>query len=257
MASDEARMHFFDHLEELRERLIRGVILLTLAFCVTLYFSQDLFRILSSPILAKLPKDTPLIFTRLQDPFFTYFKLDFLVAFMITLPYIIFELWRFIAPGLHAHERRLIVPFVMLATFLFYAGAAFAYYVVFPAAFTFFLSYQTPDLKAMIGIREYMSLVFLLMLAFGIVFETPMVIVFLGLLGVVDRALLKRGRRYFIVIAFVAAAALSPTPDVLNQSVMAVTLIFFYEVGIIMLKPIERRRKAAEDEAAAEEQPVE
>ncbi len=132
------------------------------------------------------------------------------------------------------------VPFVVLATVLFYIGACFAYFIVFPAAFKFFLSYQTPDLKPMISIREYVSLVMVLMLAFGAVFETPIVIVFLGLLGVFDTGQFRRGRRYFIVLAFVIAAILTPTPDVINQTLMAVPMILLYEVGIRILAIFER-----------------
>jgi sec-independent protein translocase protein TatC len=169
-----------------------------------------------------------------------------LAAVIITLPWIIYQLWRFIRPGLHEHEKKYAIPFIIAATVLFYAGAAFAYFLVFPAAFKFFLSWGSEDLKPMIAIREYISLVILLMLAFGAVFETPIVIVFLGLLGVVNSSILKTGRRYFVVLSFVIAAILTPTPDVINQTMMAVPLLLFYEVGIYILVLIERQRSRNE-----------
>jgi len=145
----------------------------------------------------------------------------------------------------------------MCATLLFYLGAAFAYFLVFPAAFKFFLGWQSEVLKPMIAIREYVSLVVLLMAAFGAVFETPIVIVFLGLLGIFNSGHLKKGRRYFIVLAFIIAAILTPTPDVINQTLMAVPMLLFYEVGIQVLvlfeKKRERERKREEAEAAAED----
>ncbi len=144
-------------------------------------------------------------------------------------------------------------PFVIIATVLFYAGTLFAYFFVFRAALAFFISFATPDLKPMIGMKDYTSLVIMLMLAFGAVFETPIVIVFLGLLGLVNSAMLRRGRRYFIVLAFIIAAVLSPTPDVINQTFMAIPMLLFYEVGIVMLGMIEKRRKAREETEALEE----
>lgn len=253
MTDEEARMGFLEHLEELRKRLIRGVIAFILASGVCVAFGERLFTVLSAPIVALLPKDSSLIFTSLPDPFFIYLKVSFIAGFFIAFPYILYELWQFIYPGLHKHEKRMAVPFIVTATSLFYIGGAFAYFLVFPAAFKFFLSYQTVDLKPMIAIREYVSLVTLLMLAFGAVFETPVVIVFLGLLGLFDSSLLKKGRRYFIVLAFVIAAILTPTPDVINQTLMAVPMLIFYEVGIWVLVLLERKRERELAKEASEE----
>ena len=246
----EARMSFLEHLEELRSRLTRAVIAILVVFLVCLVFGERVFSLLSSPIVKLLPKDSTLIFTALPDPFFIYLKVSLIMGIFIALPYVLYQLWLFISPGLYQKERRMAVPFVVLATILFYIGACFAYFVVFPAAFKFFLSYQTPDLKPMISIREYVSLVMVLMLAFGAVFETPVIIVFLGLLGVFDTGQFKRGRRYFIVLAFVIAAILTPTPDVINQTLMAVPMILLYEVGIRILAIFEKRRKREEEAEA-------
>ncbi len=250
---DEGRMAFLEHLEELRSRLIRAVLAVVAGFAVCIAFGERLFNLLASPITALLPKGSTLIFTGLPDPFFMYLKVAFVAGIFLVLPFIVYELWRFVRPGLLEHERGMAVPFIVSAVLLFYMGAAFAYFVVFPAAFKFFLGYQTEVLKPMIAIKEYVSLVMLLMLAFGAVFETPIVIVFLGLLGVVDTGMLKRGRRYFIVLAFIIAATLTPTPDVINQTLMAVPMLLFYEVGIFVLGIFERKRKRQEEAEEAEE----
>ncbi len=243
----EARMSFLEHLEELRSKLIRAVLAILAAFLGCLVFAERVFSLLASPITKLLPKDSTLIFTALPDPFFIYIKVSLIMGIFIALPYVLYQLWLFISPGLYQKERRMAVPFVVLATALFYIGASFAYFIVFPAAFQFFLSYQTPELKAMISIREYVSLVMVLMLAFGAVFETPIIIVFLGLLGILDTDQFKKGRRYFIVLAFVIAAILTPTPDVINQTLMAVPMILLYEVGIRILAVLEKKRTSEEE----------
>ncbi len=251
---DESRMSFFEHLEELRTRLIRAVIGILIGFIICIFFKERLYNILADPILVLLPKDSSLVFTSLPDPFFIHLKVAFVVGLFLAFPFVLYQLWLFIKPGLLDHERKLALPTIVIATMLFYGGAAFAYFVVFPAAFSFFLGYETTVLKPMIAIKEYVSLVALLMLAFGAVFETPVLIVFLGLLGVVDSAFLKKGRRYFVVIAFIIAAILTPTPDVVNQVLMAVPMLIFYELGIQILVILEKRRlkKEAQEEAELE-----
>jgi len=250
---EEGRMSFLDHLGELRVRLMRAFAAVAIGFALCLVFGERLFSLLAAPITRLLPKDTTLVFTGLPDPFFIYLKVAFVAGMFLALPYVLYQLWLFVKPGLHAHERKLAGPFIVAATLLFYCGGAFAYFVVFPAAFNFFLSYTTPELKPMIAIREYVSLVMILMLAFGAIFETPIIILFLGLLGIFSSATLKKGRRYFIVLAFIIAAVLTPTPDVLNQTLMAVPLMLFYEVGIQLLAIFERKRKRREEEEEARE----
>jgi len=254
VTEDESRMGFFDHLEELRQRLIRCVVAVLIGFGICIAFGERVFSLLAAPITRLLPKDTTLVFTGLPDPFFVYLKVAFICGVFLALPYCLYQMWLFIRPGLLERERELATPFVLVATALFYLGAAFAYFIVFPAAFKFFLGYQTPELKPMISIRDYVSLSMLLMLAFGAVFETPLVVVFLGLLGVVDSSLLKRGRRYFVVLAFIIAAILTPTPDMVNQIIMAVPMILFYEVGIQVLILFEKKRRRDEEAAAREDQ---
>lgn len=248
MSDDEGKMSFLEHLEELRSRLIRSVIAVIIGFGVCIAFGERVFSLLAAPITKLLPKDSTLVFTALPDPFFVYMKVAFIMGIFLVLPYILYQLWLFVYPGLLERERKLALPFIVVATGLFYLGAAFAYFLVFPAAFQFFLGYQTAELKPMISIKDYVSLVLLLMLAFGAVFETPIVIVFLGLLGIFDSSLLKRGRRYFIVIAFIIAAIITPTPDVINQTLMAIPMILFYEVGIQVLILFEKKRKREQEQ---------
>ncbi len=256
----EGRMPFLQHLEELRTRLIRSVLAICVGFGISVVFSQRLFSMLAAPITRLLPAGTALVFTSLPDPFFIYLKIAFFAGLFLALPYVLYQLWQFVYPGLHEHERKLALPFIVCATLLFYAGGAFAYFLVFPAAFKFFLGYVSPELKPMLAIREYVSLVVLLMAAFGAIFETPIVIVFLGLLGLFSSQHLKKGRRYFIVLAFVIAAILSPSPDVINQSLMALPMLLFYEIGIRVLDMLEKRRErerklAEAAEATAEDLP--
>jgi sec-independent protein translocase protein TatC len=256
-SEEETRMSLLDHLQELRSRLIRAVAAILMVSAVCMAFSERLFSAFASPISRLLPKDMPLVFTGLPDPFFVYLKLSFICGVFIALPYVLYQLWQFISPGLFDKERKTALPFVLLATLLFYVGAIFAYLVVFPAAFSFFLSYQTEELKPMISIREYVSLIMVLMLAFGAVFETPIVVVFLGLLGIFDSSQLKKGRRYFIIIAFIIGAILTPTPDPLNQTFMAVPMILLYELGVWILTRIEKRRAAEVDSESEPEPPAE
>jgi sec-independent protein translocase protein TatC len=235
-------MPFLEHLEELRKRLIHCVTAIIVGLLICIYFSERLFNLLANPII-KLLEGSPLIFITPTAPFFAYLKVDLIVGLLIALPYILYELWKFICPGLHTHERKLAAPFIIAAAMLFYAGVAFAYFLVFPAALKFLLSFTTPELKPMIDITAYVSLAVMLMAAFGGIVETPIIIVFLGMLGLFSSDFLKRGRRYFVVLAFIIAAILSPSPDVVNQTLMAVPMLIFYEVGIFLLAIIEKRRR--------------
>jgi sec-independent protein translocase protein TatC len=240
-------MSFLEHLQELRTRLIRMAIAIVIGFGSCVYFARQIFDILAEPLKKVLPPGSTIIYIKPQEAFFVYLKVAFITGLFVVLPYMIYQLWLFIAPGLLKKERKYALPSIVIATLLFYGGAAFAYFVVFPAAFNFFVTFPTEDLKPMISMAEYVSLALVLMLAFGSVFETPVVIVFLGLLGIVDSAMLKKGRRYFIVLAFILAAILTPTPDPLNQAFMAIPMLLFYEVSLRILSVIEKRRAREEE----------
>ncbi|MBI5570743.1 MAG: twin-arginine translocase subunit TatC [Desulfomonile tiedjei] len=246
-------MSFVDHLEELRSRLVKGVIAISIVFGVCLWYGEQLFHWVANPITQKLPEGHTLVYIDPTAPFFMYLKVAFFASIFVSMPYIIYQIWLFVKPGLYERERSLAIPFVVLATGLFYTGALFAYFLVLPAAFAFFLSWTTTELKPMIDIRAYVSLLIKLLLAFSAIFETPMIVVFLGLLGVFNSGQLKRGRRYFVVLAFIIGAILTPTPDPLNQTLMAGPMILLYEVGIQILVRLEKRRQR-EDEARAREE---
>lgn len=247
MTTDEARMSFIEHLEELRKRLLRAVLAIVVGFGVCFAFKERLFDIIAGPVIKLLPQGSTLVFTGLPDPFFMYLKAAFVAGVFLVLPFVIYQMWLFVRPGLYERERKLAFPFISFGVILFYAGGAFAYFLVFPAAFKFFLGFQTEALKPMLSIRDYVSLVMILMLAFGAVFETPIVIVLLGLLGVVHSDMLRKGRRYFIVLAFIIGAILTPTPDIVNQSLMAIPMLLFYEVGILILSVFEKKRAREEE----------
>ncbi len=251
MTEGNSKMSFFQHLEELRSHLLKATLAVMLGFVACIYFGERLFNFLAAPLLEQLPKDSTVVFTGLQDPFFMYLKISFIAGIFLTFPYILYQVWKFVAPGLYSKEKRLGLPFVVTGTALFYVGAGFAYFVVFPVVFNFFLSFQTTALKPMISIKEYVSLIMKFMLAFGAVFETPIIIVFLGLLGIVSSDLLKRSRRYFIVIAFILGAVLSP-PDPASQILLGIPLLVLYEASIHILVVIEKRRKKREKEWDAE-----
>lgn len=225
-------MPFLHHLEELRTRLIRCTLAVLVGFGLCLGFSDKLFHVMARPVIKLLPDGSSLVYTNLPDPFFMYLKVAFISGVFLALPYVLYEVWLFVKPGFHPQERGLSAPILAPATVLFYAGAAFCYFIVFPAAFRLFLSFESASLKPMIAIREYVSLIMILMLSFGFAFETPIVLLFLGLLGIVDSKRLRSARRYFVVIAFTLSAILTPTPDPINQALMAVPMMLLYELGI-------------------------
>ncbi len=250
MNENGAKMGFFEHLEELRKRLMRAVLLLMVIFgaFVGLNIGPEIYQLIAKPLIQFLPKDSKLVFTNPIAPFFTYLKVSFIAALLICVPHILYELWKFIAPGLYAQEKKLALPFVAIATLLFYVGVCFAYFIVFPVIFKFLVvTIPSEEIEPMIEIREYVALVIRLGLAFGAIFETPIIIVFLGLLGIVDSDFLKKGRRYFIVIAFLIGAILSP-PDIVSQIFIAGPLLVLYEASIKVLAIIEKRKQRELDE---------
>jgi sec-independent protein translocase protein TatC len=235
------KMHLLQHLEELRRRLIYAILSVVACTAVAAVFAEDLVRIIGRPLQRLVPNSSPFVFTGLPDLFVIYLKVAFLVGILGAMPFILYQLWKFTSPGLYQPEKKLILPFVAAATLLFYLGAAFAYFFVFPMAFSFFLGLQTDQMRPMLSIREYLSLVVELTLAFGLIFETPVIIFLLGSLGIVTTTFLKKQRRYFIVLAFVVAAILTP-PDVLSQTLMAIPLVLLFEISIQLLAHFEKKK---------------
>jgi len=249
----EEKMSLTDHLEELRKRLMRSLIAAFVAFGVCYNFKEWLFEILTRPLVESLPKNTYMIYTSLPEAFFNYLKISFFAGIVVASPYILYQIWKFVSPGLYSSEKKYVLPFVLSSTILFCGGVLFGYFVALPPAFRFFLEFSTDFLKPMLTIREYLSLSIKLLLAFGIVFEIPVFIFFLARIGVVNSRMLSRQRKYAILLIFIAAALLTPTPDAFTQTIMAIPMILLYEIGILVAKWGERRKVKKEAEAAAGE----
>jgi sec-independent protein translocase protein TatC len=228
---EEDKLPIHDHLEELRWRLIKCVIAVAVGFVATYAFKEQIFGFLVWPLIKVLPESSQMIYTSLPEAFITYLKVAFFSGLILATPVIFYQLWKFIMPGLYPNERRYVLPFVLVATLFFIAGASFAYYVVFPYGFMFFLGFETENISAMPAMKEYLGLVMKLMFAFGITFELPVIMFFLAKMGLVNPQRLRRGRKYAVLIVFVLAAILTP-PDVISQIMLAIPLIILYEVSI-------------------------
>ena len=224
-----------EHLRELRTRLIRSLLVIVVFSCLSYYFIEPIFKILSLPLLDWLPPGRTFIFTSYPEAFFTYIKLAITVGVFLASPWILYEVWAFVAPGLYPNERRLALPFILSGSTFFIGGGLFGYFVVFPAAFRFLSGYESKTLALYPSISEYFTLTVRLLLGFGLAFELPLVIVFLGLIGLVKTKTLKKNRKYALLVAFIIAAIFTPTPDVVNQTLLAVPLIFLYEISIWVL----------------------
>ena len=234
---------FVTHLVELRDRLVRAAIALVVVFLSLVYWAPDIYSILATPLIDALPKGTSMIATDVTAPFFVPMKVTMMVAFVIALPYILYQAWAFIAPGLYEHEKRLAAPIILSSFLLFLLGMAFAYLFVFPAVFKFVAAYTPAGVQMATDIDKYLSFVMTLFLVFGLSFETPVVEMVLVRLGMVSIAKLRDFRSYFIVIAFVIAAIVTP-PDVISQFMLAVPMILLYELGIFMSRWITPREKS-------------
>jgi sec-independent protein translocase protein TatC len=224
---------FIAHLIELRKRLVRSVIVLLLAFICLFPFSSKLYAMLAQPLLAKLPKGGQMIATDVTTPFFVPLKVALMAAFLIALPFILYQVWRFVAPGLYAHEKKLVVPLIFASTLLFFCGMAFAYFVVFPVVFGFITASAPIGVAVMTDIDKYLSFVLSMFMAFGVTFQVPVAVVLLVRMGVVSVEKLREIRPYIVVGAFVVGALFTP-PDVVSQLMLAVPLWLLYEAGIVV-----------------------
>lgn len=231
MIEDE-KMPFTGHLEELRKRLVICFIAIGIGFIISYGFKEKIFHYLTIPLISAMQADDKLIFTGLPEAFFTYLKVSLLSGLMLSAPVILYQFWMFVAPGLYDKERKLLIPIVLLSSFFFVGGALFGYFVVFPFGFKFFLGFATETIKPLPSMREYLSFSSKLLLAFGLVFELPLIITFLARLGIVTVEFLKKNRKYAILLFFVVAAILTP-PDVVTQIMMAFPLMALYEISIL------------------------
>jgi sec-independent protein translocase protein TatC len=224
---------FIPHLVELRDRLIRASVAIIIAFLGLVYWAPDIFKLLARPLMMNLPSDGKLIVTDVTGSFFVPVKVTMLVAFVIALPYVLYQIWAFVAPGLYQSEKKLVVPLVGTSYTLFLCGMAFAYFVVFPTIFRVMAHYNAPlGAEMNTDVDNYLSFVLTMFLAFGVTFEVPIFVILLVRMGLVTVSKLKEIRPYVVVGAFVVSAVVTP-PDVFSQLILALPLIILYEAGVI------------------------
>lgn len=242
-SKEDNKMSLTEHLIELRKRLFRIIIALGIGFGVCFYFKDFVFDVITKPLTQVLPQGSHLVYIGVTEAFFVYMKLSFFASLMLTSPYILYQIWKFISPGLLPREKKYVAPFVISSTFLFLGGILFGYFVVLPPAFKFFVGFNNQYLQAMISFREYLSLFVTFLLGFGLSFELPVFIFFLTKLGIVNAKMLSKQRKFAILFIFIFAAALTPSPDALSQILMAIPLMFLYEVSIFVARFARKENK--------------
>lgn len=248
-------MPLTEHLTELRKRIFVSLGSVLLIFLVSFNFSAEIFGALTLPLKAEMKLSvttpyvqftekppTPLVFLAPAEAFWMHFKVAFMAALVLSLPVIFLQFWKFISPGLLPKEKKYFLPFMFFAVLLFTVGAVFCFVVVLPFAMTFLLGYKTAQMTPMLSVGSYIDFCLKFILAFGAIFELPLVIIFLTRFGIVTPSALARNRKYAILAAFILAAALTPTPDAFNQTLMAVPIILLYEVGILLSRIIFRKK---------------
>ncbi len=246
--NEDDKIPFTEHLEELRKRLVISFIAVGIGFVVSYGFKEKIFTILTRPLISVMGEGDKLIFTGLPEAFFTYLKVALLSGAMLAAPVVIYQFWMFVAPGLYKNERRVLLPIVFLSSFFFVGGALFGYFVVFPFGFKFLLGFASETIRPLPSMREYLSFSAKLLLAFGVVFELPLILTFMARLGLVTVDFLKKNRKYAILLFFVGSAILTP-PDVVTQVMMAMPLMVLYEISIFGAK-IFGKKKPEEDDTS-------
>lgn len=234
-----ASASFIAHLVELRKRLMNSFIAVLVVFVCLFPWSSKLYSLLAQPLLAKLPKGGQMIATDVTTPFFVPLKVALMAAFLIALPYILYQIWRFVAPGLYAHEKKLVLPLIFASVLLFFCGMAFAYFIVFPVVFGFITASAPQGVAVMTDIDKYLGFVLSMFMAFGVTFQVPVAVVVLVRMGVVSVEKLREARPYAIVGAFVIGAIFTP-PDVVSQFMLAMPLWLLFEAGIFVSSWMEK-----------------
>ncbi|HCM46646.1 MAG TPA: twin-arginine translocase subunit TatC [Colwellia sp.] len=223
----------FDHLLELRDRLLRSVIAVIIVFCCLVYFAQDIYQYVAQPLLAVMPEGSQMIATDVASPFFAPFKLTLVLSLFIAMPFVLYQIWSFVAPGLYSSEKRLVAPLMFGSTLLFYSGIAFAYFLVFPVVFAFFTSVAPEGVVIATDISSYLDFILKLFFAFGAAFEIPIAIILMCWTGMTTPHSLREKRAYVVVGAFVIGMLLTP-PDIISQTMLAVPMLILFEIGIII-----------------------
>jgi sec-independent protein translocase protein TatC len=248
--SEAPQETFLSHLIELRDRLVRTLVALALAFIPTFFYAAELYDLLAMPMMRTLPQGSKMIATGVITPFFIPMKIALMVSFLATLPYLLYQAWAFVAPGLYAHEKRLVLPLIFSSTVLFFLGMAFCYFFVFGTVFAFIAQFAPKSITVAPDIEAYFNFVLGMFIAFGVTFEVPVVVVVLVMTGVISVEKLREIRSFVIVGAFVVAAVVTP-PDVVSQLMLAIPLCLLYEVGIFVAQFVEKRKPAPDAGAGA------
>ena len=251
---DEKKLPLTSHLQELRKRLILSFVAVGTGFLLCYAFKEFLFDILAAPLLNVMPKGGSLIFISVAEAFFTYMKVAFIASVILTSPFILYQIWAFIAPGLYQKEKKYAIPLVVSGSLFFALGILFGYFVAIPFGFKFLLGYATDFIKPMPSMKEYLSFSIKFLLAFGLVFEFPVVLVLLAKIGIVDAKMLARHRKYAILLIFVFAAVMTP-PDIISQVIMALPLMGLYELSIFLSRIFGKKSPSVPSESSGD--PVE
>ncbi len=244
--SSDAQETFISHLIELRSRLLRSIVAVIVVLFALFPFAKDIYALLAAPLLRVLPQGATMIATDVTGTFLVPLKVTLMAAFLVALPYVLWQAWAFVAPGLYQHERKLALPVIVSSFLFFLIGMAFAYFMVFPIAFGFFAGYTPAGVTMMTDIDKYLSFVLTMFIAFGITFETPVIVIVLVRLGVVSLEKLRAIRPYVIVGAFIVGAIFTP-PDVVSQMLLAVPLWLLYELGLLLARFVTPRQREASE----------
>lgn len=244
---EDTKVPLTEHLSELRRRIIVSLIAFLIGFVIAFNYSEDLFRLLTLPlrsgVSSRMSSPPSLVFLDPAEAFWMHLKVSMIAGLIISLPVIFSQFWKFVSPGLLQKERKYVIPFVIVATIFFLIGAAYCFFLVLPFAMGFLLTYKTGSMTPMLSVGSYIDFCLKFILAFGAIFELPIAIIFFTRVGIVTPKTLSKNRKYAILIAFIVAAALTPTPDAFNQTLMAVPMIFMYEAGILLSRIFVKRSR--------------
>lgn len=244
---EEDKLPFTEHLSELRDRLIRCFIAVGVGFVISYFFKEKLFDILNAPLVKVMGVETKMIFTGLPEAFFTYMKLAFISGIVLATPVLFYEFWMFISPGLYRTEKKFLIPAILLSMIFFIIGSSFGYFIVFPYGFKFLLGFASANIMAMPSMKEYLAFSSKMLVAFGFVFELPLVLTLMARMGLVTVEFLKKNRKYAILIIFIVAALVTPGPDVISQLMMALPLMVLYEMSILGARVFGKKKNIEEE----------